>query len=121
MVFTLGGMDMPASQPANFMNEGVRFLSICPLCETNYNPLEARILGEQDTAHLVHIQCRKCLNALLALVMVNQMGISSVGLITDLTFDDVLKYKDEEVVNADDALAVHQMLEDDDAFLKALL
>ena len=114
-------MDMFPQNPANFMNEGLRFLSVCPLCEASYNPLEARILSEENNSHLLHIQCRKCSNALLALVLVSQMGISSVGLITDLSFDDVLKYKDEAEVTADDVLDTHLLLEDDALFLNALL
>lgn len=113
-------MNPSAPQPGNFMNEGVRFLQVCPLCETSYNPLEARILEEQNDAHLLHIQCRSCLNALLALVMVSHMGISSVGLITDLSFDDVLKFKGDATVTSDDVLNVHNMLEDDESFVRAL-
>lgn len=101
--------------------ETTRFLSVCPLCEATFNPMEARVLGEENESHLLHIQCRKCLNALLALVFISPMGMSSVGLVTDLSFDDALKFKEDAGVTADDVLDTHTLLQDDEAFLAALV
>lgn len=106
--------------PSQFLGEGLRFLQVCPSCETAYNPLEARILGEQNDSHLLHIQCRRCFNALLALVAVSAMGISSIGVMTDLTFDDVLKFKEAEPVTADEVLGTHVLLQNETAFFDAL-
>lgn len=89
-------------------------ISFCPLCETNYNPMEARVLGEKEDGHLLHIRCKKCWNSILALVLVSNAGVSSVGLITDLTYDDVRKFSGRDTsVSTDDVIAVHQMLADD--------
>ena len=89
-------------------------ISFCPLCETNYNPMEARVLGEKEDGHLLHIRCKKCWNSILALVLVSNAGVSSVGLITDLTYDDVRKFSGRETaVTTDDVIAIHQMLSDD--------
>ena len=89
-------------------------ISFCPLCETNYNPMEARVLGEKEDGHLLHIRCKKCWNSILALVLVSNAGVSSVGLITDLTFDDVQKFSGRDTtVTTDDVIAIHQLLSDD--------
>ncbi len=89
-------------------------ISFCPLCETNYNPMEARVLGEREDGHLLHIRCKKCWNSILALVLVSNAGVSSVGLITDLTYDDVRKFSSRETsVSTDDVIAVHQLMTDD--------
>lgn len=89
-------------------------ISFCPLCETNYNPMEARVLGEKEDGHLLHIRCKKCWNSILALVMVSNAGVSSVGLITDLTFEDVRKFSEVRgEVTVDDVLAVHELLAGD--------
>jgi len=89
-------------------------ISFCPLCETNYNPMEARVLGEKEDGHLLHIRCKKCWNSILALVLVSNAGVSSVGLITDLTYDDVRKFSmSEATVTTDDVISIHQLLLED--------
>ena len=94
----------------HFSGEGLRLISYCPLCETSYNPLRARVLEERDDAHLVHIQCSNCGSSIVALILSSNVGITSVGLVTDLTGDDVLHFKDVGRVTADEVLAIHQVL-----------
>lgn len=68
------------------------------------------MLDERDEAHLVHIQCSQCGSSIVALIMSSALGITSVGLVTDLTGDDVLRFKDELPVSADEALQVYELL-----------
>lgn len=104
----------------NFWNEGLKLIQTCPMCEAAYNPVEARVVGERDDSHLVHIQCKKCSNSILALVLVSPVGVSSVGVITDLTLDDVMRFREAPEVEMDDAILTHAMLHNDQAFLQAL-
>ncbi len=69
------------------------------------------MLGEDGETRLLHVQCRKCQNSLLALVLVNQVGASSVGLLTDLTYDDVLKFRVNKQVAINDVIEIHKVLE----------
>ena len=100
--------------------EGLKLISTCPLCHTQYTPTMAKILGERDGAHLLHLTCRKCSSLIVALVMTGGMGVSSVGLITDLTSDDVVKFKDAGTVQTDDVIEVHELLERDGALQRLL-
>lgn len=70
------------------------------------------MLEERDEAHLVHIQCSSCGSSIVALIMNSAIGLTSMGLVTDLTGDDVLRFKDEAAVTADDVLGFHQVIED---------
>lgn len=85
-------------------NEGLRLISYCPLCNTHYNPMSAKVIEEQEDAHLIHIECRKCSSSIVALVLTGGLGISSVGLVTDLTSDDVLRFKNAQSVSTDDVI-----------------
>ena len=105
-------------QSTNFGHDGLRIVSYCPLCEAEFNPMEARVLGEDGETHLLHVRCRSCANAILALVLVTKTGVSSVGLVTDLSYDDVVKFKAEGNVSIDDVLAVHGALESADLLAK---
>ncbi len=90
--------------------ENLRVISTCPVCNARYHSAELRILEERSDAQLVHVQCRKCRSSVLAVVLANQLGISSVGLVTDLSGEDVLKFRRQPVVSADDVLDVHLQL-----------
>lgn len=69
--------------------------------------MEAHLLGQQGETHFLHIQCRKCQHSILALVLVNQVGASSVGLLTDLSYDDVVQTKGRSPVMVDDVIEAH--------------
>lgn len=112
---------VPSNQPSQFFDEGVKLISYCPLCETSYNPQEARVLGEKDDSHLLHIQCGNCSNAIIALVLISSVGVSSVGLVTDLSYDDVLRFKNAGAISTDDVIEVHNALQNEEAFFKSLM
>lgn len=93
-----------------FPPEGLRLISYCPICSTHYNPFNAQILEERDDAHLIHVECRKCGSSIIALVLTGGIGISSVGLVTDLTGEEVLKFRKSDVIASDDVLDAHEQL-----------
>ncbi|MFH0951869.1 MAG: hypothetical protein V1838_01635 [Patescibacteria group bacterium] len=100
---------MPGNQP----NIGdTRVIKACPLCQTQYNPWQAQVLEERRDAHLVHVKCQKCGSAQVALILAGAVGVSTIGLITDLTPTDVIKFKDSDFVEVDDIMEIHQMLEE---------
>ncbi|MBT5808485.1 hypothetical protein HOI18_04405 [Candidatus Uhrbacteria bacterium] len=103
---------MSSNQSSELWNEGLKLVSYCPVCETRYNPMEAKVLGENGETHLLHVQCRKCSHSILALVLVNQAGASSVGLLTDLSFDDVMLFRENQKVSIDDVIDIHAKLDE---------
>lgn len=103
---------MNVPQSSNQWNDGLRLVSYCPVCETRYNPMEAKMLGEDGETRLLHVHCRKCQHAILALVLTNQVGASSVGLLTDLSYEDVLKFRSAQRVTVNDVMDIHAILED---------
>lgn len=56
----------------------------------------------------MHITCHKCQNAFLTLVLVNQVGASSVGLLTDLAYEDVVRFHSQKDISVDDVIAAHE-------------
>jgi hypothetical protein len=96
----------------NESSADVQLVSYCPLCRHSFSPREAAVLGQGDTSHLLYVHCNFCSSSLVVLLLVNKLGISSVGVITDLTEEDVWQVKDAEPINADDCLEVYRALED---------
>ncbi|OGY52227.1 MAG: hypothetical protein A2951_01155 [Candidatus Buchananbacteria bacterium RIFCSPLOWO2_01_FULL_56_15] len=104
----------------NLFDENLKIVSHCPVCGSSYSPLEARVLAEKSDAHLVHIRCRTCQTAVLAVIMSSSIGVSSIGLITDLSSDDVLKFQDAAPVTTDDVIELHQLLTREKALIDKL-
>ena len=100
----------PKSPFPLFSQESLRLVSFCPICNTHYNPLTAQILEEREDAHLVHAVCRKCDSSIVALVLTGGLGISSVGLVTDLNGQEVLKFRNVGAIHANDVIEAHQLL-----------
>lgn len=99
--------------------EGLSLVSYCPLCSTNYNPKDARLLEEKDGAHLIHLQCSNCSSSIVAVIISGGLGVSSVGLITDLTGNDVVKFKNARYINEDDVIEAYRSITRGD-FVKLL-
>ncbi len=104
---------MASKKGSELWNESLRLVSYCPVCETRYNPMEAQMLGKDGETHLLHVQCKKCQNSILALVLVNRVGASSVGLLTDLSYEDVMKFRENRQVSVNDVIETHDLLGSD--------
>lgn len=100
-----------AKRSSLFFDENLKLVSYCPLCNNHYNLLEARLLEEGDASTLFYIRCRHCQAAILSLVLNNSMGVSSVGLVTDLSPEEVLKYAASPEVTEGEILASYQDLQ----------
>jgi hypothetical protein len=118
-------MPLPKSQKVKKarvpqFKEGVKLISYCPICASSCDPKEAKLLGAKYDSHLMHVQCGNCLNAILALVLVSDVGVSSVGLVTDLGFEEVDRFKEAAAVTVDDVIETHRFLKDDQLLWNAL-
>lgn len=94
-------------------HQGLKTILYCPNCNSHYNPLDTRVLEEKDNTHLIHLECTECGSSVVALVMTGGLGVTSIGLITDLTPGDVLKFKNSELVSLDDVIEMHSILKND--------
>ncbi len=101
---------MATSNNTDRTTQGLRLVSYCPVCEIRSKSMIARTLGSQGETKLMHIKCHKCQNAFLALVLVNQVGASSVGLLTDLAYEDVVRFQSQKDVGVNDVIAMHEYM-----------
>ena len=92
-------------------SQGIRVVSNCPICGSRYKSEQTKVLEERGDAHLIHVQCQRCRGSVVAVIVRSPIGLNSVGLVTDLTADDVLKFKDNAAITENDCLQIHQILE----------
>ena len=107
-------------QQFQLLPEAFKVISKCPVCDHAYANVDAKLLEEDAESHLVYIRCSKCQTAILALVVFQTVGIISYGLITDLTEEEVLKFKNAESLSDDYVLETYKILQKDSNFIKAL-
>ena len=93
-------------------NDGLKLVSYCPVCETRYTPTHAHMLGKEGETRLLHVTCGACSHAVFALVLVNEIGASSVGLLTDLHVEDVYRFSDDSAVSIDDVIDAHTFVQE---------
>ncbi len=103
------------------LSEEERWISACPLCNTRYQPEEAKIVEEKDDAYLLFTICEKCGSNIVATLTTNPLGISSVGLVTDLTYEDVVVFKDSDNIFPNDVVELYQHLKNTGGEIEPLL
>ncbi|MFZ1735372.1 MAG: hypothetical protein IPJ67_00395 [Candidatus Moraniibacteriota bacterium] len=82
----------------------LKSLAKCPVCNKKYTPAVVTPLAENDTRSTVHISCPSCGVSSILFVSMNQWGVASVGVLTDLGGEESKKHFGQEVVSTDQAL-----------------
>jgi hypothetical protein len=91
-------------------HQNTKIISHCPLCETPYETGHAHLLDEFEDAQLVHLTCKKCRAAVLAVVFLNQGGVASLGLISDLEKTEVKQFAELQPMSSDEVLKMYHEL-----------
>lgn len=99
----------------------------CPICAHKYGKNGTRVIeSEQDNTFgeayvLIHSDCAKCKSSIVFSVEIKGPEVFSVGMITDLTQSDTIKFRKFEPLKSGDVLSVHQGLKKFNGdFVKAL-
>ncbi len=91
-----------------------QLLPSCQFCQTPFQARQVVLLREVEQAQLMHAQCVKCRSSMVLLVLLHELGMGSVGLVTDLSGPDAQRLSAAEPVSTDDVLTLHQLLQDSD-------
>ncbi len=92
----------------------------CPVCGSEYQEEAFQILADTVDAATVHITCESCENAIMALFVTTQVGMSTVGIITDLSPADFDAMAGLRAISEDDVLDFHSCMKDSRALEQAL-
>lgn len=95
---------------ASLLMSAPKLLTHCPLCSAQYEECSIKLLGESGTTRTFHLTCQACSHAVLAVILENQHGVSSLGMVTDLEVQDAVRFQDSEPISADDCLNAKDLL-----------
>jgi hypothetical protein len=66
----------------------------CSVCNTAFDESSIHIIEElEDVSHLLHMSCASCKHKIIVLVSISDVGVGLMGLLSDLTYEDVCRFK----------------------------
>lgn len=92
-----------------YPNLDLKFLSLCPVCNCQYDPKEIRILDKKDGIVTIYLTCIHCKNSIISAVNAGVLGVTAVSMITDMNISEAKKAKDASAVCSDDVLMIYNL------------
>ncbi len=90
----------------------------CPICSTKYLVEQTRVISSQqhmpfnEARILIHSDCAKCKSSVMFNVEIRGPQVYSVGMVTDLTSADSMKFKDFSRISTDELINLHLTLQE---------
>lgn len=94
----------------NSLFDQLKLMKTCPLCTKEYTKDSVKIVEESIGTQLMHLTCGHCKNAMLAIFVSSNLGMSSVGMLTDLTAYDAKRLHRKEPISEEAVLALHDSI-----------
>lgn len=88
-----------------------QFVSRCPLCNAGYRMEDAHMLESTEEASMIHIECARCKSSIVAVVAMSGVGIVSLGMVTDMTKEDIERFRQAPSINSNELLEMIQLLQ----------
>lgn len=70
------------------------------------------MFAKNDAATLVHLTCGKCASYFVAMVLVVGQGVSSVGMVTDLSFEDAKRLYPVGPLTTNEMIEAHEFIQE---------
>ncbi len=103
----------PAKNGRLSWQEALKFINKCPVCGVAYVPEKARLFAQNEKANLVHISCESCRGNFIAMVLVMQGGISTIGMVSDLNFEDAKRLHVLQPLDIDELIEGRKYINND--------
>jgi hypothetical protein len=90
--------------------ENLQSLVRCLICNKSQHAKKMIVLDEQEKKTTLHVVCDDCGGASLVHLSVGQMGVVSLGVMTDLEQSEARRLYQGKPVSTDDVFDTHQFL-----------
>jgi len=97
-------------QPSSWQ-DALKFVGRCPICNAEYKAEEAKLFAKKESANLVHVNCCQCKSSVVFMIMLLGQGLSSVGMVTDLSFEDAKRLYGADEITLDEALDAYDYIQ----------
>ena len=96
---------LKSEKKSSALQKTLKLINKCPICNTTYKKDSKNNSISAQNTHLVHLTCSKCHGYFLAVVLEISKGTSTVGMVTDLNFDDLQRLYTKEQITLDEVIA----------------
>jgi len=103
---------LPPKRLPDTWQEALKIINRCPICTTEYRSEAAKLFAREENATLIHFTCGECRSYFVAMIMSIGPGLSSVGMVTDLSLTDVERLYKQDILTIDEVLEHYQELHD---------
>lgn len=90
--------------------ENIQSLIRCPVCNKKYRSTKMLVIDENDKRTTLHMACEGCGAATIVFVSLGQLGVVTLGTLTDLEQSEARAVFSGEAVSADTVIEAHQFL-----------
>jgi hypothetical protein len=91
----------------------VQLISHCPVCSLGYPADAIRVFSDEHETKFVHFTCPNCRTYFMAIFLPMPKGISTVGMVTDLSFEDMKKLYSLPSISVDEMIEGRQFFNKD--------
>lgn len=91
--------------------ENGHIISRCPLCNATYRMEDAQVIETTDESSMVYVECSRCKSSIVAVVAMSGMGMVSLGMVTDMTREDVERFRASPSMSGNELLEMIQLLQ----------
>lgn len=82
----------------------------CPVCTTGFAAEHIRTVEQTQGSYVLHATCPSCSNSLIFLVGSTQLGIGLIGMVSDLVYEDSLRFRHKESITEDEIIECYRAL-----------
>lgn len=111
---------MDTKQSPQEWNNGLRLVSYCPICESPYHSIQTQQLWQEGQTNAFHITCKKCGHSILAMAITTEIGASSLGILTDLSYEDVVRFRMDRTITLNDVIDAHLLFSTDSSWISGV-
>jgi hypothetical protein len=104
-----------------FPLENLQALVRCIACNQSKSARKIVVLDEQEKKTTLHVVCDQCGGASLVHLSLGQMGIVSLGVMTDLEQSEAKRLYQGAPISAEDVFVTHQYLKEYRGDIKDLI
>lgn len=98
------------NKKADSWRKNLKFISHCPVCGRDYKSKASKLFINDSKAKFVHFTCNYCQSHFMAMIMTIPKGMSTVGMVTDLSLKDVQKLYKLSPITVDEAIEGHKFI-----------
>ena len=104
-------------QPKNWQKT-LKLINQCPICSKDYNKDTVKRFLDLNSSHLIHLTCNHCQSYFVAMIMEVGKSMSTIGMITDLNYEDTKRLHNKEAISLDETIEASKILKNHNFNLK---